>query len=97
MIRDSINSAIDYLYNSAQTEIALELIYDALMENLIEKDSVSDMLNEIAIEDNDHAVVTTALDIMNDFEIEKSTELKHKHITNDFKYRMEEVLRFIRV
>ena len=95
MIRDSINAVIDYLYQSAQTELALELIYDALTENLIDKDSVSDILNDIAIDDNDHSVVVTALEIMNDFEIEKCTELKHKHITNDLKYRMEEVVRFI--
>ena len=95
MIRDSINGAIDYLYQSAQTELALELIYDALTENLIDKDSVSDILNDIAIDDNDYSVVVTALEIMNDFEIEKSTELKHKHITGDIKYRLEEVVRFI--
>ena len=32
---------------------------------------------------------------MNDFEIEKSIDLKHKHITGDFKYRLEEIVRFI--
>ena len=95
MIRDSINGAIDYLYNSCQVELVLELIRDSLSEDIIDKQSVTDILNEIAMNDNDHAVVVEALEIMNDFEIEKSTELKHKHITGDIKYRLEEVVRFI--
>ena len=94
-IRDSIQDAIDHLYNSCAIELALELIRDSLSEDIIDKDSVTDILNEIAMNDNDHAVVVEALEIMNDFEIEKSTELKHKHITGDIKYRLEEVVRFI--
>ena len=95
MIRDSINGAIDYLYNSCQVELVLELIRDSLSEDIIDKESVTDILNEIALEDCDHNVVVEALEIMSDFEIEKSTELKHKHITGDIKYRLEEVVRFI--
>ena len=95
MIRESINAAIDYLYNSCEVSLTLELIRDSLSEEIIEKESVESILNEIALEDADHAIVVEALEIMNDFEIEKSIDLKHKHITGDFKYRLEEIVRFI--
>ncbi|MEM8828958.1 MAG: hypothetical protein AAGE96_06320 [Cyanobacteria bacterium P01_G01_bin.19] len=95
MLKESINAVIDYLYNSCQIELALELIRDSLSEDIIDKESVATILNEIALEDADHAVVVEALEIMNDFEIEKSIELKHKHFTGDIKYRLEEIVRFI--
>ena len=95
MLKDSINAAIDYLYNACEVSLALEIIRDSLSEEIIEKESVESILNEIALEDADHAFVVEALEIMNDFEIEKSVSLKHKHITGDFKYRLEEIVRFI--
>ena len=94
-IKDSITDAINHLYESCAVELALELIRDSLSEDIIDKESVTDILNEIALEDCDHNVVVEALEIMNDFEIKKSTELEHKHITGDIKYRLEEVVRFI--
>ena len=82
MLKDSITDAINHLYESCAVELTLELIRDSLSEEIIDKESVSDILNEIALEDSEHSVVVEALEIMNDFEIEKSDSLKHKHITD---------------
>ena len=95
MLKESINAAIDYLYNTCEVSLVLELIRDSLSEEIIEKESVESILNEIALENADHAIVVEVLEIMNDYEIEKSTELKHKHITGDLEYRMSEIVRFI--
>lgn len=95
MLKESMSAVIDYLYNACEVSLVLEIIRDSLSEEIIEKESVATILNEIALEDTDHAVVVEALEIMNDFEIEKSVSLKHKHITGDFKYRLEEIVRFI--
>ena len=95
MLKESINAVIDYLYNACEVSLVLELIRDSLSEEIIEKESVESILNEIALEDADHAIVVEALEIMNDFEIEKSIDLKHKHITGDLKHRLEEIVRFI--
>ena len=95
MIRDSINGAIDYLYNSCQVELVLELIRDSLSEDIIDKESVATILNEIALEDADHAAIDEAIEIMRDFEIEISNEVKHRQFTKDVKYRLEEIVRFM--
>ena len=95
MLKESINAAIDYLYNSCQIELVLELIRDSLSEEIIEKESVKSILNEIALEDADHAAIDEAIEIMRDFEIEISNEVKHRQFTKDIKYRMSEIVRFI--
>ena len=95
MLKESINAAIDYLYNSCQIELVLELIRDSLSEEIIEKESVKSILNEIALEDADHAAIDEAIEIMRDFEIEISNEFKHRQFTKDIKYRMSEIVRFI--
>ena len=95
MLKESINAAIDYLYNSCQIELVLELIRDSLSEEIIEKESVKSILNEIALEDADPAAIDEAIEIMRDFEIEISNEVKHRQFTKDVKYRLEEIVRFM--
>ncbi len=55
----------------------MELIRNSLSADIIDKDSVSDILNEIALQDCDHEIVVNTLEIIHDFEIEKSDSLKH--------------------
>ena len=94
-IKDSIQDAIDHLYNSCAIELALELIRDSLSEDIIDKESVETILNEIALEDADHAAIDEAIEIMRDFEIEISNEVKYRQFTRDIEYRLSEIVRYV--
>ena len=50
MLKESLNAAIDYIYSGGEFEMTLELIEDGLNEGIIERESVTDILNEMAIE-----------------------------------------------
>lgn len=95
MLRDNLIYAIDHLYNSCEISLTLELIRDALSEDIIDKESVVTILNEIALEDSDIAAIEEAIEIMRDFEIEVSLEVRHRQFTQDIKYRLGEIVRFI--
>ena len=45
--------------------------------------------------DAHNAAIDEAIEIMRDFEIEISNEVKHRQFTKDIKYRMSEIVRFI--
>ncbi len=93
MLRESLNSAIDYIYSSCEFEMTLELIEDGLNEGIIERDSVIGILNEMAIESD--LFLERILQIMEDYSIEISSDLKHRQFTSDIKYRLGEIVRFI--
>lgn len=96
MLKESINASIDYLYNSCEVSLALELIRDALSGDIIEKESVTDILNEIAQQDSDIAAIEEAIEIMRDFEIEVSSEVRHRQFVEDIKSRLGELVRFVK-
>ena len=93
MLKESLNAAIDYIYSSGEFEITLELIEDGLNEGIIDKDSITGILNEMAIESD--LFLEQIIQIMEDHSIEISPELKHRQFTSDVKHRLEEIVRFV--
>ncbi|MGB5712087.1 MAG: hypothetical protein WBM44_14405 [Waterburya sp.] len=73
--------------------MTLELIEDGLNEGIIEHDSVTDILNEMAIESD--LYLERILQIMENYSIEITPELKHRQFTSDVKHRLGEIVRFI--
>lgn len=93
MLKESLNAAIDYIYSGGEFEMTLELIEDGLNEGIIERESVTDILNEMAIESD--LFLEQILQIMEDHSIEISSSLKHRQFTNDIKNRLGEIIRFV--
>ncbi len=93
MLKESLNAAIDYIYTNCEFEMTLELIEDGLNEGIIEHDSVTDILNEMAIESD--LYLERILQIMENYSIEITPELKHRQFTSDVKHRLGEIVRFI--
>ena len=93
MLKESLNAAIDYIYSGGEFEMTLELIEDGLNEGIIERESVTDILNEMAIESD--LFLEQILQIMEDHSIEISSSLKHRQFTNAIKNRLGEIIRFV--
>ena len=93
MLRDVIKEVIDYLYDCGEMELVLQLIRDSLNEGIIDRYSVSNLLNEMAIETD--GSIEEILQIMEDNSIEMSPEIKHRRFSSDIKYRLGEIVRFI--
>lgn len=67
MLKESLKAAIDYLYSSGEFEMTIELIEDGLNEGMVKPDSVTTVLNEMAIESD--LFLERILQIMTDYTI----------------------------
>ena len=93
MLSEVIKEVIDYLYDCGEMELVLQLIRSSLNEDIIDKYSVSNLLNEMAIETN--GSIDEILEIMEEHSIEISPEIRHRQFSSDIKYRLGEIVRFI--
>lgn len=73
--------------------LGLELIAESLNNNLIEINDVLEMLQEIALDNDEH--LDQALEILNNNGVEIPIEVKHRQFTNDVKSRLREIVGLI--
>ena len=73
--------------------LGLELIAESLNNNLIEINDVLEMLQEIALDNDEH--LDQALEILTNNGMEIPLEVKHRQFTNDVKSRLGEIVRLI--
>ena len=73
--------------------LGLELIAESLSNNLIEINDVLEMLQEIALDNDEH--LDQALEILTNNGMEIPLEVKHRQFTNDVKSRLGEIVRLI--
>ena len=73
--------------------LGLELIAESLNNNLIEINDVIEMLQEIALDNEEH--LDQALEILTNNGVEIPLEVKHRQFTNDVKSRLGEIVRLI--
>ena len=88
-----IIEAAETLNYGGNFALGLELISESLNNNLIDINDVIEMLQEIALDNDEH--LDQALDILTNNGVEIPTEVKHQQFTNDVKHRLGEIVRFI--
>lgn len=73
--------------------LGLELIAESLNNNLIEINDVLEMLQEIALDNDEH--LDQALEILTNNGVEIPLKVKHRQFTNDVKSRLREIVGLI--
>ena len=99
-IEEQIMSLSKIIIEAAETlnyggnfALGLELIAESLNNHLIDINDVIEMLQEIALDNDEH--IDQALDILTNNGVEIPTEVKHRQFSNDIKHRLGEIIRFI--
>ncbi len=92
-LREVIIEAAETLNYGGNFALGLELIAESLNNNLIDINDVIEMLQEIALDNDEH--LDQALEILTNNGVEIPIEVKHRQFTNDVKYRLGEIVRFI--
>lgn len=92
-LRDIIIEAVETLNYGGNFALGLELIAESINNNLIDINDVIEMLQEIALDNDEH--LDQALEILTNNGIEIPIEVKHRQFANDVKYRLGEIVRFI--
>ena len=88
-----IIEAAETLNYGGNFALGLELISESLNNNLIDIGDVIEMLQEIALDNDEH--IDQALEILANNGVEIPTEVKNRQFTNDVKHRLGEIVRFI--
>jgi|GEM_PF-6256367 len=88
-----IIEAAETLNYGGNFALGLELISESLNNHLIDISDVIEILQEIALDNDEH--LDQALEILTNNGVEIPTEVKHRQFTNDVKYRLGEIVRFI--
>ena len=88
-----IIEAAETLNYGGNFALGLELIAESLNNHLIDINDVIEMLQEIALDNDEH--IDQALDILTNNGVEIPTEVKHRQFSNDIKHRLGEIIRFI--
>lgn len=88
-----IIEAAETLNYGGNFALSLELISESLNNNLIDINDVLEMLQEIAVDNEEH--LDQALKILTSNGVEIPIEVKHRQFTNDVKHRLGEIVRFI--
>ncbi len=92
-LSEIIIEAVETLNYGGNFALGLELIAESINNNLIDINDVIEMLQEIALDNDEH--IDQALEILTNNSIEIPIEVKHRQFTNDVKYRLGEIVRFI--
>ena len=92
-LSEIIIEAVETLNYGGNFALGLELIAESINNNLIDINDVVEMLQEIALDNDEH--IDQALEILTNNGIEIPIEVKHRQFTNDVKYRLGEIVRFI--
>ena len=88
-----IIEAAETLNYGGNFALGLELISESLNNHLIDINDVIEMLQEIALDNDEH--LDQALKILTNNGVEIPTEVKNRQFTNDVKHRLGEIVRFI--
>ena len=88
-----IIEAAETLNYAGNFALGLELIAESLNNHLIDISDVIEMLQEIALDNDEH--LDQALEILTNNGVEIPTEVKHRQFANDVKHRLGEIVRFI--
>ena len=88
-----IIEAVETLNYGGNFALGLELISESLNNHLIDIRDVIEMLQEIALDNDEH--LDQALEILTSNGVEIPIEVKHRQFTNDVKHRLGEIVRFI--
>ena len=88
-----IVEAVETLNHGGNFALGLELIAESLNNNLIDISDVIEMLQEIALDNDEH--LDQALEILTNNGVEIPTEVKNRQFSNDIKHRLGEIVRFI--
>ena len=93
MLGRVIIEAAEALNDGGNIALALDLISESLNNHLIDIGDVIEILQEIALNNDEH--IDQALDILASNGVEIPTEVKHRQFSNDIKHRLGEIVRFI--
>ena len=93
MLGRVIIEAAEALNDGGNIALALDLISESLNNHLIDIGDVIEMLQEIALDNDEH--LDQALDILTNNGVEIPLEVKNRQFTNDVKHRLGEIIRFI--
>ena len=93
MLGRVIIEAAEALSDGGNIALALDLISESLNNHLIDIGDVIEILQEIALNNDEH--IDQALDILASNGVEIPTEVKHRQFSNDIKHRLGEIVRFI--
>ena len=93
MLGRVIIEAAEALSDGGNIALALDLISESLNNHLIDIGDVIEMLQEIALDNDEH--LDQALDILTNNGVEIPLEVKNRQFTNDVKHRLGEIIRFI--
>ena len=93
MLGRVIIEVAEALSDGGNIALALDLISESLNNHLIDIGDVIEILQEIALNNDEH--IDQALDILASNGVEIPTEVKHRQFSNDIKHRLGEIVRFI--
>ena len=93
MLGRVIIEAAEALNDGGNIALALDLISESLNNHLIDINDVIEMLQEIALDNDEY--IDQALDILASNGVEIPTEVRHRQFSNDIKHRLGEIVRFI--
>ena len=88
-----IIEAAETLNYGGNFALGLELIAESLNNHLIDISDVIEILQEIALDNDEH--IDKALEILTNNGVEIPAEVRHRQFSNDIKHRLGEIVRFI--
>ena len=88
-----IIEAAEALNDGGNIALALDLISESLNNHLIDINDVIEILQDIALDNDEY--IDQALDILATNGVEIPTEVKNRQFANDIKHRLGEIVRFI--
>lgn len=92
-LNEIIIEAVETLNYGGNFALGLELIAESINNNLIDINDAIEMLQEIALDNDEH--INQALEILTNNGIEIPLEVQHRQFTSDVKHRLGEIVRFI--
>ncbi|MEM8676270.1 MAG: hypothetical protein AAGF83_20755 [Cyanobacteria bacterium P01_G01_bin.67] len=92
-LKEVIVEAIETLNHDGNFELTLNLIAESINNNLIEINDVIEILQELALDNDEH--IDRALEILTNNCVEIPIQVKHRQFTIKIKYRLGEIVRFV--
>lgn len=92
-LKEVIIEAVETLNHDGNFALTLNLIAESINNNLIEINDVIEILQELALDDDEH--IDRALEILTNNGIEIPIEVKHRQFTINIKYRLGEIVRYV--